>query len=62
MLQCFAQFTKNAGKDQWSKVGIALVNGGGVRSSIDERALNGIIILNLQFLKRAFLKKLHFNF
>lgn len=36
-------FTKNAGKDQWSKVGIALVNGGGVRSSIDERALNGSI-------------------
>jgi len=41
MLQCFTQFTKNAGKDQWSKVAIALVNGGGVRSSIDEKALNG---------------------
>lgn len=35
------QFTKFAGEGQWSKVAIALVNGGGVRASIDERAQNG---------------------
>ncbi|KAK4026090.1 hypothetical protein OUZ56_015113 [Daphnia magna] len=36
-------FTKFAGEGQWSKVAIALVNGGGVRASIDERAQNGSI-------------------
>lgn len=35
------QFTKFAGPGQWSKVGIALVNSGAIRSSIDERARNG---------------------
>ncbi|XP_032791055.2 snake venom 5'-nucleotidase isoform X2 [Daphnia magna] len=36
-------FTKFAGPGQWSKVGIALVNSGAIRSSIDERARNGSI-------------------
>ncbi|KAI9563179.1 hypothetical protein GHT06_010637 [Daphnia sinensis] len=36
-------FTKFAGEGQWTKVAIALVNGGGVRASIDERAQNGSI-------------------
>jgi 5'-nucleotidase len=35
------QFTKFAGEGQWNKVAIALVNSGGIRASIDERAQNG---------------------
>ncbi|XP_046636695.1 snake venom 5'-nucleotidase-like [Daphnia pulicaria] len=36
-------FTKFAGEGQWNKVAIALVNSGGIRASIDERAQNGSI-------------------
>ena len=38
------QFTKFAGEGQWNKVAIALVNGGGIRASIDENAQNGWFI------------------
>ena len=38
------QFTKFAGPGQWSKVGIALLNSGAIRSSIDERVRNGNFI------------------
>ena len=36
--------TKFAGEGQWNKVAIALVNGGGIRASIDENAQNGWFI------------------
>lgn len=36
-------FVKYAAEGQWSKVAIALLNGGGIRSSIDERSQNGSI-------------------
>jgi 2',3'-cyclic-nucleotide 2'-phosphodiesterase (5'-nucleotidase family) len=37
----FFQFTKFAGPGQWSKVSIALLNSGAIRSSVDERSRNG---------------------
>ncbi|XP_046636634.1 snake venom 5'-nucleotidase-like isoform X3 [Daphnia pulicaria] len=36
-------FTKFAGPGQWSKVSIALLNSGAIRSSVDERSRNGSI-------------------
>ena len=42
-IHSISQFAKQPVNGQWSKVSIALLNGGAVRASIDERALNGSI-------------------